>query len=386
MNLYYVQTNLICLFILLIIYVTLRNRNGTLPARRIAFNNLLLTAAIVCVSDIFAWVFNGKESSAAGVILHISNIVNFAAITWSGYLWVNYVELRITDLSSIYRYKSRRLINAIPLVIMLILLVTNPFTKLLFTIDESNNYTRANGIIIHWIVSWFYLIYATGEVIARVRRSKTRVEKEQFTPMLWFIVPPVVAAILQMFLFGLTTTQCGMTLAALIIAINFMVDEGSKDTLTGLNNRRALEISISERLQKSNTNLTVLMCDIDNFKSINDTLGHTTGDIVLKRMAGALKKACADENRDVFLCRYGGDEFVICSSDTDQDQIAAFISKLEKCIEAINSENRDDIAPAFGISVGEATGVCMNYADAEALISAADARMYEVKNAKRVLR
>lgn len=378
MSLYYFQTNIICILILLIINFSLRSRKNTMPARRIAFSKLLLAVGVVCVSDIFAWYYNGQDLHEARAILQVSNIVYDAAITWTGYAWLNYVELRIRSLD--YDYGKGRFLRLLPLLIMLVMLVTNPLTDLMFTIDENNVYARGDGIFFHWIISWFYLLCATAEVIAAIKRAKSRAEKEQFIPMLWFIVPPAIAAVLQMFVYGITSTQCGMTLAALIIATNYMVDEVSTDTLTGLNNRRALENTVIELLQKTNSRLTVLMCDIDKFKSINDTLGHTAGDLVLKRMAEVLKSVCNEQSGNLFLCRYGGDEFVICGTDMKESEITELISAIQNKIEAVNtgfsSENK------FSISVGQATGICLSYEDVEALISMADAMMYENKQAK----
>ncbi len=379
MTKYYLQTNILCIFIVLIIYLSLKKRNDAVPARRRIFNQLLLIIALICVADIFAWYFNGLNIPGAKGILQVSNIIYDAAITWAGFAWLNYVNLRVRSVD--YEYEKSKRILAIPLIIMILLLVSNPLTGWIFTIDETNTYARANGIVVHWIISWFYLLYATVVVCKVIREASSRAEKEQYVPMLWFIVPPVLAAVVQMLIYGATTTQCGMALAALIIAINYIVDEVSKDTLTGLNNRRALETTIIERLQRSNSKITILMCDIDKFKNINDTLGHTAGDWVLKGMAGALKTVCTIGNKRLFLCRYGGDEFVICGSDLEKDEIEQLKINIENAIATVNNDYSDELK--FGISIGDATGNCSTYEDVEGLISLADGRMYEHKQSKK---
>ena len=95
MQLYYFQTNIFCVLILIIVYLVLRNRSGTIPARKMVFGRLLLTIAVVCATDIFAWYFLGKEIQGARTILHISNAIYYAAITLAGYIWLCYVELRV---------------------------------------------------------------------------------------------------------------------------------------------------------------------------------------------------------------------------------------------------------------------------------------------------
>lgn len=380
MQLYYFQTNIFCVLILIIVYLVLRNRSGTIPARKMVFGRLLLTIAVVCATDIFAWYFLGKEIQGARTILHISNAIYYAAITLAGYIWLCYVELRVKGPD--FNFGKHRKITAIPLVIMLLIIATNHFTGILYSIDEHSVYSRADGVIIHWIISWFYLIYAAIEVILKIRKSSSKAEKNQFIPMIWFLVPPVIAAILQMFIFGITSTQSGMTLGVLIVTLNFMTDEVSKDTLTGLNNRKALETTMIEYLQRAATNVTVLMCDIDKFKSINDNFGHTAGDMALKRMAAALKKTCGETKKNLFLCRYGGDEFVFCAMDMEKEEVDELVKSIERNIESINSDYSADAH--FGISVGTAAGICEKYEDIESLISIADKFMYEKKQAKKL--
>lgn len=382
MTLYYLQTNIICLVILFVVWLSLRNKKGALPARRLAFNKLLLIIALICVTDVLAWYFSGRVFPGARGFIQVSNIVYDISITWLGYAWLNYVELRIKSLE--YNHQKRRLLTALPLIVMIALLVMNPITSFLFRLDENNVYSRAGGIVVHWIISWGYLFCATLEVILAMRKTQSKVERGLLTPMLWFIVPPAIAAVLQMFFYGTTTTQCGATIASLIIALSFLTEEVSKDTLTGLNNRRALESYLIDRLQRSNVELTVIMCDVDKFKTINDTLGHTAGDLVLKRMAGAMKNVCKNGGRSLFLCRYGGDEFLICGTDLKFADVTDLTHEIENSVNSMNKDYADNLS--FSISTGQASGVCSNYEDVEQLISMADAVMYQAKQAKKALR
>lgn len=377
--LYYLQTNVFCILILLIIYFALRNRTGTIPAQRIVFGRLLLTTVVLCVADSTAWWLIGSEAPGAGIILKISNAVYFSCITLAGYIWLCYVELRVRDQN--FNFRRQRRITAIPLLIMLLIIGVNLVIPVLYSIDENNIYTRGKWVFLHWVISWFYLIYAMLEVIRKIRESASRAERDRFLPMLWFTVCPAVAAALQMFVYGITSTIGGITFGALIVAVNYLMDEISKDTLTGLNNRRTLEKTMAEVLQRTNTKVTVFMCDIDKFKSINDTLGHFAGDMVLRRMSEALKKSCGEFEKRLFLCRYGGDEFVICGMDLEEVDAERLIQSVKSNIESVNSENEKNLR--FGISIGTASDVCRNYADIERLIQIADKSMYEKKHSGR---
>jgi len=89
------------------------------------------------------------------------------------------------------------------------------------------------------------------------------------------------------------------------------------DPLTELLNRRGLQQALSReirRLERDNTHVLVLLIDIDDFKVVNDSLGHAVGDIALREIAGRLRKCVRTED---FVCRIGGDEFLILLPDAE---------------------------------------------------------------------
>lgn len=382
MNNYYIQTNLICILLLCAVYIVLHNRKGALSTRRRSFTRLLIVTSFICLSDVFAWFFNNQPVAVSEYFIHACNMIYDAAITWACYQWLDYVCLRTNAIE--HNHKKRKILSSIPLIAMLAIIATNPLTKLLFsvTFDEADGlwkYQRGSALFIHWIISWGYLIAATVIVIRQIRRTESKSAKKKLRPVLLFAAPPAVAAIVQMIFYGVTAMQCGITFAIIIITFGYMNEEISRDDLTDLNNRAALEYYANDKLQKSECHILVLMCDIDRFKTINDTMGHAMGDVALKKVADVLKAACTDTDSHVFLCRYGGDEFVICGSDISDDEV----EKLKDDIGAKLSEVNDN--GGFGVpitvSVGKSAGICTTYDDVEKLISIADEEMYLVKRA-----
>jgi two-component system, cell cycle response regulator len=153
-----------------------------------------------------------------------------------------------------------------------------------------------------------------------------------------------------------------------------------RDGLTGLYNYRhfwellAHEVEQSRRYENS---LALLFLDLDNFKVINDSLGHSQGDVVLKALADYLREAL--RHADV-ICRYGGEEFVVLLPKTPVDQAIMLAERLcQKIAEiAIPLPERD---LQFTVSIGVAElAPGMN---GEALVDAADAAMYRAKQAGR---
>lgn len=105
------------------------------------------------------------------------------------------------------------------------------------------------------------------------------------------------------------------------------------DELTGIKNRRALEKIVPEIMnieRRSGRNLSFLMIDIDEFKSINDNLGHKAGDEVLKNLPRIIGEII---RRSDFICRYGGDEYVIVLPDTDSERAMNIAEKIRKTVE-----------------------------------------------------
>ena len=105
------------------------------------------------------------------------------------------------------------------------------------------------------------------------------------------------------------------------------------DALTGLDNRRHLNERIDEMFslaKRLNEPFSLVMCDLDKFKSVNDTYGHQAGDEVLKQLAGILK----DEAREIDrVGRYGGEEFMLLLPGTVLDAAVTFAERVRKRIE-----------------------------------------------------
>ena len=92
------------------------------------------------------------------------------------------------------------------------------------------------------------------------------------------------------------------------------------------------------------------MIDLDRFKHINDTYGHAAGDRALMRMADALKRACAERND--FLARIGGDEFVLLCQRESEDEVRQTVDRLRGHLEALNALSDEPFDVAFQRRLG----------------------------------
>ena len=153
------------------------------------------------------------------------------------------------------------------------------------------------------------------------------------------------------------------------------------DSLTGLPNRTLLQDRLSKALasaRRHREKLAVLFLDVDGFKTINDSLGHSYGDLLLQQLAARLQN-CAREQDTV--CRLGGDEFLIVLGSVQEDLDAVVAA--ERIARTVNSPF--DIQ-GQSLSVTCSIGISMfpeHGEDAETLIKSADAAMYSSKDGGR---
>ncbi|NLK08988.1 MAG: diguanylate cyclase [Firmicutes bacterium] len=127
---------------------------------------------------------------------------------------------------------------------------------------------------------------------------------------------------------------------------------GFADELTNIGNRKLLnwlQASIWPPIKRQKRMASVLLLDLDNFKAVNDILGHIAGDRMLKRLAHAIE----DEIRqDDIICRYGGDEFVVLLMDSSMHEAVDVAERLRRCIVEVSREELSDhqITTSIGVA------------------------------------
>ena len=161
-------------------------------------------------------------------------------------------------------------------------------------------------------------------------------------------------------------------------ALKYQQAESSATTdyLTGLPNARSLFVHLSRELsrcRRTGTSLAVMVCDLDNFKQINDLYGHLEGDNLLKDFAAHLNETCRGYD---YVARMGGDEFVVVAPGLSQD---ASIEKARR-LNQLAIEAGHQIAGRNLVSLSVGTAFCpQDGFDVERLLAEADRRMYSMK-------
>ena len=191
----------------------------------------------------------------------------------------------------------------------------------------------------------------------------------QFVVTLYIFIPAYLAG-LTIFLFS----------SYMLDAHKALEIEATTDPLTELYNRRFFLreskriLAAAERHQES---LSVMMCDIDFFKQVNDTYGHKIGDKVLKAFAQVLNQSLRGGD---ILARYGGEEFVAILTQTNKDEALNVVERMREQVENLLIETDKGtvkLTASFGLCEVE------EYHDIEMSINRADNAMYSAKSAGR---
>ncbi|MGD8784909.1 MAG: GGDEF domain-containing protein [Thioalkalispiraceae bacterium] len=164
------------------------------------------------------------------------------------------------------------------------------------------------------------------------------------------------------------------------IAYQKALQAAQMDSLTGIHNRAAMDNSLNREVELSHrhdTPLSLLIIDIDHFKRVNDSLGHTAGDTVLKSMAKCIQETMRTSD---MLFRYGGEEFALLLSGTDIEGARQVGERIRNAVQTYPFvfDGKDlDLSVSIGVaSLGRSES-------AHRLFDRADAALYQAKKAGR---
>jgi diguanylate cyclase (GGDEF)-like protein len=240
---------------------------------------------------------------------------------------------------------------------------------LLVTAARVRHLTR--GHVGDRILFWTMLVYGTGLFPLAVLSSlhSSQLTKSAFSD-------PVYWQSLQ-----LTNTVLGAAfivsfiVAALIDFIGDLQRERDTDRLTGVFNRRGFEERAEMLLGKSGAAVhTLIVCDLDHFKRVNDTYGHSTGDSVLRVFGQVLKRITGEA---ALIGRIGGEEFAVLLSDNGVAEARAFVERLQDALAGADY-GLPPGAGAIEISLGVAGWV--EGEGYSAMFDRADAALYRAKS------
>lgn len=152
----------------------------------------------------------------------------------------------------------------------------------------------------------------------------------------------------------------------------------TRDELTGVFNRRFF-VTETEKMLGEGEQITIVLFDLDNFKTLNDTFGHLTGDRILRDIGALLQRCTRPED---LVARYGGDEFVMVFSGAQAGEVERVIQRLVEEIQAL-SWTLGGREFRIGVTVGLGSSQYLRYATLLQIVDAADRDLYKNKYVKK---
>jgi diguanylate cyclase (GGDEF)-like protein len=189
-----------------------------------------------------------------------------------------------------------------------------------------------------------------------------------------------LAAAVVFFSFVCSSARLLVTQHRLVQAQDALRREASRDSLTGLWNRKAI-LDILERellrAQRQGEQVGLIMADVDHFKSVNDSRGHVAGDLVLRIIASEVASVVRPYDS---VGRYGGEEFLIVAPNCGGSETWELAERVRVCVancSVVTGGSSVNVSLSLGIAIGNSA------ADSEKLLHAADTALYQAKNAGR---
>ena len=269
---------------------------------------IMIVIVSACLADSSSFAVDGRPGETFRTLGYATNFVLFFANLVIGPLWIILISLHINGTFSGFQ---RAFVLGISGSVLL-LLILNFFYPIIFEIGENNVYSRGPLFMVNNLMELAFLI--DGVLIYWIGRAKSGGVK--FFPVWQFVWPVFICVCLQNFFYGISTVWVGIAVGFTNIMLALQNENIFVDKLTRLYNRYYLERIVGELRHKKN--IAIMMLDMNGFKEINDTLGHSQGDDALFTVAEILQSTIGSLGTAI---RYAGDEFVVVLN-TDSEEIA----------------------------------------------------------------
>lgn len=334
---------------------------------------VLYTTIILLMVDICSR-FDGRPDTLYPVINHCGNFLIFLLSPILPSLWLLYVHAQVFQ----EEQKTRGLFTPLFIIngVNAGLVVLNQFYGWFYYIDSANIYHRGPLFLLPASIVLALIIAAFAVIVA----NRAKIGEKQYFALAFFALPPFVCIILQIIFYGMSLMLNGIVLSLMIVSLNIQNRNMYTDYLTGINNRKRLDIYLREKISTNTEGkaFSAIMIDLNNFKSINDAFGHDVGDNALQVFAKLLKSCL---RADDFIARFGGDEFCIVLDVDDSAHLEEVVHRIDTSVDEYNNSGKQPYR--LGCSIGYAVYDCHSGMDIEGFQRQIDMLMYEHKQIKK---
>lgn len=336
-----------------------------------AYNFMLIVTFIATINETLSFIIDARPGFIFHILQYISNTISSASSGIIGYCWCLFVEYHIHR--NFKRIKKKSRILAVPLIIATILIIINLLgTDIIFDISKENVYTRGPMNFILYIFVFVYYI----ESIYTVQKAKSDSILVEFFPIYFFIIPCMIGTMIQGFFFGISTVWLCVAIAFIIVYIEIQISISFIDDLSGLYNRKYMNHYLDKLQNDKPKRVYGFLLDVNDFKVINDTYGHLSGDRAIIHIGKILQNTVGN---GCVAIRMGGDEFVIFAILKSNEEALALKKHIEQNVRQFNIHSKEPFHLSFSIGIAKYSG------NIDTFLSAMDDSMYEAKNMHRLM-
>lgn len=344
-----------------------RKNRESIHAEDKVYDGIAIVNILGAVAETIGFLIDGKCFIGCRQLNYISNSLCFIGTVSMGLLWCLYVELRIYR--NFKRLSEKVAVMMIPWIIEVVMVLCNLIRPgIMFSVSADNVYQRTEGALVGYITLVIYLAYS----MYMVYHSRKQGVYLNYFPVFYFVCICFAGVIIQLVFYGVTSAWLLAAVTLIFIQMQSYAENIYMDELSGLYNRRYLNAVLTKRKNTDENSLYGIMMDVNDFKHINDSFGHSMGDRAIGTMGHILFKSIPDSGIAI---RYAGDEFIVLLIGADKESVLATINEINKNISRFNESK----AEPFELSVS------MGYAEfgiddnAEAFLKNMDDKMYEEK-------
>lgn len=365
----YFECLMLCLAILIVLFIANIRYWRPIIINRLSFI-YLFTAISIGFYAARTFIDGNKDLEMVNAILVIGSSLSMTLSCMFYYYFVlkqvgvTFKNGRFWYLSSVFAIIGSALINVLSI-----------WTKTCFSFNEG--YYQREIPIIADIASYAYV--GCGMVFAIVNAAKAELlsERHKYVTLALAVIPCVVFGIFNSVIaypYGLPTVFFGIVISLLIVFASSSAGKVTRDPLTKLLNRFSFDTLLLQAIKKKDQDdsLFLYILDINGFKGINDTFGHSVGDEVLVRISKTLEDVC--EEYKATIARWGGDEFVVYFETKDDETAYKLLVALKtKVLTECNADER------FTVSISGGYSKLREYETMKHLFDEADHKLYEDK-------
>ncbi|MCI1722997.1 MAG: GGDEF domain-containing protein [Lachnospiraceae bacterium] len=375
----YIELNLFCILILAYILYELK-ANGGEQMSMLAFRRVVVAVLTALAVDCLWELLNGFPGLPARIAEYAVNII--AATQYAFICWIFnfFVITRTGGMDfSLKNFRRHGILFSSPILIQFLIAFLSVWTGWFFRLDENNRYVPGSLYFLQLVIPVFYLIGAAVKLKRAIWLSDNRQSAEGYYTLLSFVIFPLAGGILTCFINDAPFVWPMCVISLLIVFASMQKMQVSTDGLTGMNNRAKFDSYLASVTEEkiAPMRLYLFLMDVNSFKSINDQYGHYEGDQALRETSSLLKKVGQDY--DVFLARYGGDEFAIVAKLPNPLLVENIREQIRKGFREANAASKRPYE--VSVSIGVAEYPKDGSMPVSELIAAADRKLYEDKKA-----